>query len=276
VWRLLRGPFCLPACSRAYHRCEWQVFDMDLAGCLLCGAIHACRDGACPVTETNESECCEITGVCLRPIRLSADAEFMDTTVARHNPKLSHNDSDSAVPAYVRIYVEELLLSSAAREAHRKHVERFQAKMAQSLRVCGGASSIDALVEAYGRTYERTPCMFAFNEDMRRRLAAWCTAQLQCTIMKFQKQMKLNIKMSFIRDTVFGLMYVMRDGISINHCRIMPRVPILSLLLPAESMLERFFGFKAKMITDVENRCKINFRTNGFSDSDRCNFSSIK
>lgn len=260
-----------------YHTCKWHVFGGDQAGCLLCGSIHICKlDGTCPVIETEESEVCEITGVILRPLRLSMDMEYMDTTVARVNPKLASNENDSPLPGKIRDYVMEILMSGKAYEAHGKYTSRFQTRMLQNFQASTCCNMVDRLSVSYCKTYEKLPCMFNFNYKLRQRVAAWCTAQLQCTIMKFHKQMRLNVKSNDLRNTVFGLMYVMRSGITIDNCRIMPRVPILNLILPAESLLDRCFNFKAKMITDVENRCKINFRTYGFSRSDRRDFSEIK
>mgnify|MGYP006092244683 CR=1 FL=1 len=277
IWKLIKGPFCLPACSMKYHICKWHVFGHDQAGCLLCGSIHICKlDGKCPIVETGESEVCEITGIVLRPVLLPMDMEYLDTTVARVNPKLISNENDSQVPGKIRDYVEELLVSEKARDAHIKYISRFQARMLQNFQALECCNIVDKFAVSYCKTYEKLPCMFNFNYNLRKRVAEWCISHLQCSIMKFHKQMRLNVKSNDLRNTVFGLMYVMRSGISIDNCRIMPCVPILNIILPPESLLDRCFKYKAKMITDVENRCKINFRTYGFSRRDRLEFSEIK
>lgn len=277
IWKLLKGPFCLPECSMKYHTCQWHVFGGDQAGCLLCGSIHQCRvGGTCPVVETDESEVCEITGVVLGRVCLPIHMEFLDTTVARVNPKMTSNENDSHVPGKVREYVEEILISDKARDAHSKYMSRFEVRMLQNLQASKCLNMVDKFSIAYCKTYEKLPCMFNFSYELRKRVAEWCISHLQCTVMKFHKQMRLNVKSNDLRNTVFGLMYVMRSGISIDNCRIMPRLSILNLILPAESLLDRCFNFKAKMITDVENRCKINFRTYGFSRKDRIGFSEFK
>ena len=49
LWRRVRCPFALP---EKCHRCrmdDWEVFDVDKAGCRVCGRFHLCSDGGeCP------------------------------------------------------------------------------------------------------------------------------------------------------------------------------------------------------------------------------------
>ena len=42
AWHKLRSPFVLPPASISFHECEYETFDMGLAGCLLCGRVHRC------------------------------------------------------------------------------------------------------------------------------------------------------------------------------------------------------------------------------------------
>ncbi len=49
LWHRVRSPFTLP---ERCHRCrmdDWEVFDVDKAGCSVCGRFHQCVDGgSCP------------------------------------------------------------------------------------------------------------------------------------------------------------------------------------------------------------------------------------
>jgi len=58
---------------------SWEVFDADLAGCLLCGSLHICKPWTCPVEKSPEGhEICVITGMCVKLLSISNE-EFLDT-----------------------------------------------------------------------------------------------------------------------------------------------------------------------------------------------------
>ena len=96
VWTRLRGPFGYP--SRG-HECQWERFDADRAGCLLCGKVHVCQGNMndwraleakqcerCPITEADDnSHVCLITGLCFVEVR-TTNAEFVDTCAAFDEP----------------------------------------------------------------------------------------------------------------------------------------------------------------------------------------------
>ena len=67
VWRRVRSPFLLP---EACHRCrmdDWEVFDIDKAGCSVCGRFHQCKDGGdCVGVADSDHQACEITGCWIR------------------------------------------------------------------------------------------------------------------------------------------------------------------------------------------------------------------
>lgn len=57
----------------------WEVYDMNMAGCTLCGALHLCRDGSCPVEKNEEGyDICTVTGMCVKMLSFSNE-EFLDT-----------------------------------------------------------------------------------------------------------------------------------------------------------------------------------------------------
>lgn len=73
TWRVLRGPFTLP---ERLHRCafeDWETVDCDLAGCLLCGAMHRCDPNTCPLVCTDGRQVCEITGYCVKNAIFASD-----------------------------------------------------------------------------------------------------------------------------------------------------------------------------------------------------------
>ena len=68
------------------------------------------------------------------------------------------------------------------------------------------------------------------------------------------------MKSGDLRNTIFGLVYLLKTGIYVGCVAIVPRVPELEQFLPHEGQLARYFDFRAKYITDVENKCKFAFR----------------
>jgi hypothetical protein len=77
LWTVLRQPFVLPKASFGHHECKWERLDLDVLGCLLCGTIHACGDGACRCTqEVEDGHVCTLSGVVIREKRF-VQTEFI-------------------------------------------------------------------------------------------------------------------------------------------------------------------------------------------------------
>jgi hypothetical protein len=54
AWQQLRMPFVLPVAARGLQVCQWELIDMDCAGCTSCGGVHRCSAGTCTDDETTE------------------------------------------------------------------------------------------------------------------------------------------------------------------------------------------------------------------------------
>lgn len=79
IWKHLRTPFLLPE-SICLHQ-EWEVYDIQYAGCKTCGCMHSCSQGTeqCPTEKNAEGhEICCITGLCIKMLSFS-EHEFLDT-----------------------------------------------------------------------------------------------------------------------------------------------------------------------------------------------------
>jgi hypothetical protein len=72
---------------------SWEVYNIDMAGCTQCGALHICRAGSCSVEKNDEGhDICLITGMCVRMLNFSND-EFIDHAAAEQgHPENSHWD----------------------------------------------------------------------------------------------------------------------------------------------------------------------------------------
>lgn len=130
VWRILRRPFPVPY-NKTAHECadkDWEVIDLGIAGCVLCGMIHVCRDAPsasravigvrmsisrpstvfnglrlvhtkCAVvhddySDNNNQSVCSITGYCIRE-QYFADHSYESTLNVAKELMASHQTSDT-------------------------------------------------------------------------------------------------------------------------------------------------------------------------------------
>lgn len=264
VWRLLRRPFPLPLSAAGHHVCEWEVFDgQGMAGCRLCSNVHDCRQRRCTTVETEDAHVCEITGVCVAP--LYDDSEFLDTHMAKDNPHLRTNDAVHSWEGHVSVHVEELLESPRARSAFESDCSRTRQRLFRELaeELRRPASQVDlfgAIANAVSHARPARRRCLRYDAEARRRLVGECTRQVAEVLCNTSARLRLNMKSGDLRNTIFGLTYLLKHGIYVGCTPIVPCVPGLADFLPSENQLARFFDFRAKYITDVENKCKFAFR----------------
>ena len=134
IWQKVRGPFRGISCTS--HK--WERYDVQRAGCLVCGAAHECaphlndnRD--CPLVHLCDGEiCCSITGFCLPIVRYSSD-EYIDHAVL---PPGAGDDRKKACAVSqvdvlgddVQTIVEWFLLGGASQACKREEVDRTVAR----------------------------------------------------------------------------------------------------------------------------------------------------
>ena len=265
LWTLLRRPFVLPCNATGRHKCEWEIFASGQAGCRLCGTIHICSSENCRQhIDSEDSEVCAITGVCLR--KIYGQDEYMDTCIAiTENQHVKSNDGLIPEECIIRDFVEELLLSQKAyacfelqQDKTRKHLFGSLSSHARQPH----SNLIDLLANAVQDSKSNAHDL-NFAEDRRRQLSDVCVACVCDLLNTAQAHIHLNLKQNELRNTVFGLVFLLRQGIYVGGTCIIPRIPHLVHFLPNEANLERCFQFRAKFITDIENKCKYGFRMAG-------------
>lgn len=255
------------------HRCQlhdWELFDCDAAGCLVCGALHACAPETCPLVDANGWQVCEITGVCVKSI-VFAKEEFVTTAVCA--PQASH--AHSATPArrrledeQVRSWVESILCSQHARDAleieGKRRVQRVQAvflKLAKASKATGRSPNLIALATGTAAvlTATRTPVQLPHEALMS--LAAECSAKIMRFCGRFLELVQSLIPMVKMRGFVVGVLYLMRTGMCLcDSVEVLPCVPALRETLPLESQLPGRFHLSTKIITEAENSVKLALR----------------
>lgn len=101
IWKMLRAPFLYPESICLHH--SWEIYDMQAAGCRLCGCMHTCVEGSlemCPCEKNSEGhDICSITGCCIKMLNFS-DREFVDTVNYAGDPC---PDEGSSPPQAARI-----------------------------------------------------------------------------------------------------------------------------------------------------------------------------
>lgn len=265
LWKQLRSPFVLPPAARGLHTCQWEIFGTGLAGCLLCGEVHVCGIGSCKErAESEDSEVCVISGLCIRNIQ--AEEEFTDTCIGIDNPHLQSNDGQ--LPSYDVLleFSRELLLSARARECFELQKGKLLDRLYRHLQEAEADSAPRTLVDTIALAVQMTATpttVLTFDTADRERLSIQCAQAIDCLLNRVQRHIQLSFKHNDMRNTVFGLIFLLRQGVYVGGTCIVPCITNLHLFLPNEGLLERCFGFRAKYITDIENKCKYGFRIAG-------------
>lgn len=266
LWRKLRQPFPLTSEMKRYHTCQWELIDMDMAGCRLCGSIHVCKDRQCQTVSTEDAEVCTITGLCVRDC-IYAETEFADTVASYNMGSVTSEKSPGVDRMMVFTYVEQLLKSENSQRAYTIEINRFRAKI-QSLvqseinyHAGGSINLVEAIEKVLGTLQHSRVFRPRCDGDTRQALIDECTDFICFLINSCAFFLKVNTRSSEIRVLVFGLLYLMRSGVEIDGISVIPRVPLLKSLLPAENTLQSVHDFRPKFITDVENKYKYLFRS---------------
>ena len=261
LWHLLRQPFVLPPSARSLHRCEWEVFGSGQAGCVLCGAVHLCAADKCTDTiESEDAEVCAITGLCLRG--LHSKDEFVDTCIGLDNPHLQSNDGQLPSVQEVSDLVHELLLSEKAYVCFLLQRDKLQQRISRQLQtqLSQACLSLVDVVAASVRDVHTRAFSFEFNATRRQELVTQSTDALMYLLDIAKPQTRLSFKQNDLRNTIFGLIFLLRNGIYVGEICVVSRLPELELFLPNEAFLDKHFSFRAKHITEIENKCKYCFR----------------
>ena len=274
LWSAVRSPFPLPHCVEASHTCQWEVFDSGKAGCLLCGVIHICGQHCTNLIEGEDAEVCSVTGVCVRSLHVSG--VFEDTVLfCGVSRSMTSNDNESLVLERISGYVNELIASDNAMKVQAMQFDKFTSSFAKVMdeaqRETG--SFFDSFVLAWKATQsKRVQHAMLVGIEERQRVAKICAEHVYSIIVSCASKFRLNVKTHELRNTVFGLMYLMRNGLVFRRLCVIPMIAELRDMLPRENMLDKHFNFKTRYITDLENKCKYLFRIQTPSQIDMSKF----
>lgn len=256
----MHSPFVLSKNYVGYHTCQWCAIDSGVAGCVLCGCVHECSFGDCEeVTAVEDCYVCNITGVCLnRYVQPEVD-EFMDTTMPCQESIHMNSNDESSFHAMVKTnvvqYIKHLLLSS---NAYENWIFENAKKMNYATNCKYDDKCLVSLVESVVVNIQEKKKLFEC--EFRKKLIKQCEKHIVSLMLQTTNVANLNIRNSEIKNHAIGLLYLMRYGIYVYDVCILPQISQLQKYLPKESNLQKNFGFKAKYITDTENKFKFAFR----------------
>jgi hypothetical protein len=254
VWHSMRRPFTLPESATKYHACEWEVIDMGLLGCRVCGSIHACDSLTCKdVIETNEGRVCALSGVVVYD-RAYSDLEYLDTLVLSDSMPVS-NDFDAEMTCTVR----NILSSKLSQNVRRKLLCTTLLHLSHEMQ---NSSNLMSCCVRFLKSTRKTPYFFDFVSSQRRAELVLDAIKHCGRVMHLMVSNGMSIKPPEVQRITVGLLYLMRCGVAVNGVMVLPQYTEMRQLLPPENTLLKSYGIHPKFITETENRLKFSIRSN--------------
>ena len=273
LWYRVRSPFRIP---KSCHDCkmdDWEVFNVDKAGCKHCGRFHQCRDGGeCVGIIEQDHLACEITGCWIR--NRNFQQGYTDTAIpssstlqqSSHSHQLSKQWIEST---HITRWLHTLVFSDTARRCISREIQRVEDKAAVAFaRVAKGFKlerKPPCVLEMLSNTRFvlgslRIPCKIT-SQVMFDNLSHQCVAAIMHFTSSFREVLMPHVPPAKIDHFVIGLIYLLRSWIVMfDTLQVVPRIPMLRRLLPMETSLKMHFKIPCKIITEVENITKITLK----------------
>ena len=259
LWRLCRRPFRYPSCNA----CVYELYDAGAAGCLKCGRAHVCAgnsvDNKCPLVLCDDgSRVCEITGCVLSEVRHAKD-EFMDTVqVSDGAPVITEIDSE--VHSVVWNMLQGPSAARCRRDENARMTRKLQTSMHKAIKAAKsytqGLPNMHHVVAAVAQAEKN----LRFYQEASTDLTKHCSQCITVCLLGLRSKGFRAATGVHLKSLVVGLLILLRSGISFHSHVILPAVPEISSCLPSESKLEQYFGFSSKVVTSIENECKLFLR----------------
>jgi hypothetical protein len=265
LWRSIADPFTVP---QSIHRCQlrdWELLDCDVAGCTVCGKIHACKDEKCPLICYEGRQVCELTGFCVRN-QLFADDEYMDTVA--YMPTAHQVVHRTIQTEQIEHWIRAVLCSEKSRDSLEaeclKRASRVKSVFLKLAKQCKAQRQPVNVVHlcaltAHSMANIRTPKLL--NRDHLKAIADQCIEAAVFFCRTFLDVLKCTPPAIKMHGFIVGLLYLMRTGMCIcENVEIVPRIPELQYVLPSENQVKALFKLSTKIMTEVENIIKMTLR----------------
>ena len=197
-----------------------------------------------------------MTGVVVHTCRYLED-EFRDTVNVGVVSGKVYTDADFQAP--VLEHVQLFMCSKQAQLSFRSDVVRAYSRLYNRLsaNLVHETCVLRALELAVTAT---VPCMREFDLQRRRATAVQCSFYIERLLAICRKIDKVCVKRTEFQSFVLGVLYLMRSGLTAYDICLLPKIDNLNECLPYESNLVRYFGLRAKTLTDIENKIKFLLR----------------
>ena len=265
VWHRVRSPFVLPQNCHSCTLDDWELFDVDKAGCRQCGRFHHCRDGGdCVTFKERDHESCDITGCWTR--NRNFQQGFTDTAMPSGSSVSSSVTRMWVEGNHVVRWLHILVNSETAKRCINREINRVSdkasvafARIAKTFKLEGRPPNmLEMLAETrFVLGNLRVPCRVS-GQPMFDELTKACVVATLTFTGNFRKVLMPHVPMLKLDHFVIGLIYLLRNGIVMfDTMHVIPRIPSLRRLLPMETCLKAHFRIPCKIITEVENITKI-------------------
>lgn len=257
IWYLTRRPFVLPRTPRVPHQCKWEVFGYDRAGCTVCGSIHTCDQLTCEhQIITDDSILCSITGCFLN--KIYGTETWSDRTVCSSMDKkcLTELSYD------IETHVNDLLVSNNAKLCAKFEQDNYTSRLAYAVDSCSSCKHCDCVTDVLAHVLQKVALRIPseFCETERVALKKQCVLAINSSAAVLFKNKYFKICRANQKQIVFGLVYLLRTGVTKDGVVVLPMLRDLCAVLPLEAHLKTFFRVSPSSITDTENRLKFVIR----------------
>ena len=257
IWYLARRPFVLPQTPRVLHVCKWEVFAYDRAGCTVCGTIHTCDQLTCKhQIITDDSILCSITGSFLN--KIYGTETWSDRTVCSSMDKKCVTE----LSYDIETHVNDLLLSNNAKRCAKFEQDNYTSRLLYAVDACSNGSQCECVADVFAHVLQRVTLRIPleFCEVDRNALKKQCLLAINASAAVLFKNKHFKICRANQKQIVFGLVYLLRTGVTNDGAVILPMMQDLCSVLPLEAHLKSFFRVNPSSITDTENRLKFVIR----------------
>lgn len=261
IWQKVRRPFIHPKCVK---ECCWETYDVTMAGCLLCGASHVCKENAfegnCPLFENYDgTRVCSITGFIIPEIRYGKN-EFLDHVVFKHAPDNSM-ELDLEISKYIDNILDSYMTVKCINAENKIQTNKLYKTLLKVIRVFklknpNKMPNMCTLLTEMLHHEKRISFIYPVSPCLKKR----CNQSILICILNLKsKGYKISIG-NKLQDLVCGLIYLLRTGISYGNHELLTAIPEIARCLPIESKLKLYFNINSKIITSIENEVKLAFR----------------
>lgn len=280
IWTQISSPFLFPPNFEG-HTCEWELFACTQAGCILCGAEHRCPDPNCILVQDDDGHVtCTITGAVVREQHhcdewTAPERAFVEPVV-RSTRGQGHTSVNHickrALPCetwdFVNGVVVEILKSRTTDMCRHQEFRRLCSmqishmhKEIKKNRERGWVNMLHLSADIMWNSRKiRRPVKL--EEKQLDQIVDMSTDAITKVLLKYNNVHITKVLNNDVRKREFicSMLYLMRTGVDCRGECILPKIHIMSLILPLETFLPDNFKVRAKSITEGENLLKIELR----------------